>query len=258
VDFQTPKGSRDLSAIAASFVRQNVDVILAGGPEASLKAARQATSTIPIVMVALNYDPVAKGHVTSLGHPGGNVTGVLSLAPEQGAKQLELLKEVLPKVTRMGVLWDVFAADQMPILEASAPKLNVQLEKVEVRPQYDLGRAFLTLRQRRVGAVLVVGSPTFFRDQAKIAALAIQHHLPAGGSVSYVAGGLLLGYGVPAGVPYAHAADYVDRILKGAKPGDLPIEQPTKFELVINLKTAKALGLTIPPSLLQRADQVIE
>jgi putative ABC transport system substrate-binding protein len=258
VDFQTPKGSRDLSAIAASFVRQNVDVIIAGGPEASLKAARQATSTIPIVMVALNYDPVAKGHVTSLGHPGGNVTGVLSLAPEQGAKQLELLKEVLPKVTRMGVLWDVFAADQMPILEASAPKLNVQLEKVEVRPQYDLGRAFLTLRQRRVGAVLVVGSPTFFRDQAKIAALAIQHHLPAGGSVSYVAGGLLLGYGVPAGVPYAHAADYVDRILKGAKPGDLPIEQPTKFELVINLKTAKALGLTIPPSLLQRADQVIE
>jgi putative ABC transport system substrate-binding protein len=233
-------------------------VIIAGGPEASLKAARQATNTIPIVMVALNYDPVAKGHVTSLGHPGGNVTGVLSLALEQGAKQLELLKEVLPKVTRVGVLWDVFAADQMPILEASAPKLNVQLEKVEVRPQYDLERPFLTLAQRRVGAVLVVGSPTFFRDQAKIGALAIRHHLPAGGSVSYVAGGLLLGYGVPAGVPYAHAADYVDRILKGAKPGDLPIEQPTKFEVVINLKTAKALGLTIPPSLLKRADQVIE
>jgi ABC-type uncharacterized transport system substrate-binding protein len=258
VDFQTPKGSRDLSAIAASFVRQNVDVIIAGGPEASLKAARQATSTIPIVMVALNYDPVGKGHVTSLGHPGGNVTGVFSLAPEQGAKQLELLKEVLPKITRVGVLWDAFATDQMPILEASASKLNVQLEKMEVRPQYDLKRAFLTLRQRRVGAVLVVGSPTFFRDQAKIAELAIRHQLPAGGSVSYVAAGLLLGYGVPAGVPYAHAADYVDRILKGAKPGDLPIEQPTKFELAINLKTAKALGLTIPPSLLQRADQVIE
>ncbi len=258
VDFQTPKGSRDLSEIAASFVRQNVDVILAGGPEASLKAARQATSTIPIVMVALNYDPVGKGHVTSLARPGGNVAGVFSLAPEQGAKQLELLKEVLPKVTLVGVLWDAFAADQMPILEASATKLNVQLEKVEVRPQYDLERAFLTLRQRRVGAVLVVGSPTFFRDQAKISELAIRHHLPAGGSVSFVAGGLLLGYGVPASVPYAPAADYVDRILKGAKPGDLPIEQPTKFELVINHKTAKALGLTIPPSLLRRADQVIE
>jgi len=258
VDFQTPKGSRDLSEIAASFVRQNVDVILAGGPEASLKAARQATSTIPIVMVALNYDPVGKGHVTSLARPGGNVAGVFSLAPEQGAKQLELLKEVLPKVTLVGVLWDAFAADQMPIPEASATKLNVQLEKVEVRPQYDLERAFLTLRQRRVGAVLVVGSPTFFRDQAKISELAIRHHLPAGGSVSFVAGGLLLGYGVPASVPCARAADYVDRILNGAKPGDLPIEQPTKFELVINHKTAKALALTIPLSLLQRADQVIE
>jgi len=258
IDFQTPKGSRDLSEIAASFVRQNVDVILAGGPEANLKAARQATSTIPIVMVALNYDPVGKGHVTSLARPGGNVTGVFSLAPEQGAKQLELLKEVLPKVALVGVLWDAFAADQMPILEASAPKLNVQLEKVEVRPQYDLERAFLTLRQRRVGAVLVIGSPTFFRDQAKIAELAIRHHLPAGGSVTFVASGLLLGYGVPASVPYRLAADYVDKIIKGAKPGDLPIEQPTKFELVINLKTAKALGLTIPPSLLQRADQVIE
>ena len=258
IDFQTPKGSRDLSAIAASFVRQNVDVIIAGGPEASLKAARQATSTIPIVMIALNYDPVGKGYVASLGHPGGNVTGVFSLAPEQGAKQLELLKEVLPKVTRVGVLWDAFAADQMPILEASAPQLSVQLEKVEIRPQHDLERAFLTLRQRRVGALLVVGSPTFFRDQAKIADLAIRHHLPAGGSVGYVASGLLLGYGVPAGVPYAHAAVYVDRILKGARPGDLPIEQPTKFELAINLRTAKALGLTIPPSLLQRADRVIE
>ena len=258
LDFQVPKGSRDLSAIAASFVRPNVDVIVAGGPEAGLKAARQATSTIPIVMVALNYDPVGKAHVTSLGRPGGNVTGVFSLAPEQGAKQLELLKEVLPGVMRVGVPWDVFVADQMPILEASAPKLNLYLEKVEIRPQFDLERAFLTLRQRRVGAVLVIGSPTFFRDQAKIAALAIRHRLPAGGAVSLVAGGLLLAYGVSASVPWAQAAGYVDRILRGAKPGDLPIEQPTKFELVINLKTAKALGLTIPPSVLHRADQVIE
>ncbi len=258
IDFQMPKGSRDFPAIAADLVRQNVDLILAGGPEASLKAARRATSTIPIVMVALNYNPVEKGHVASLARPGGNVTGVFTLAPELGAKQLELLKEVLPRVTLVGVLWDAFATDQLPILDASAPKLNVQLEKVEVRPQYDLEQAFLTLKQRRVGAVLVVGSPIFFRDQIRIAELAIRHRLPAGGFVSGVAGGLLLGYGVPVSVPYRHAADYVDKILKGAKPSDLPIEQPTKFELVINLKTAKALGLTIPPSLLQRADQVIE
>ncbi len=235
IDFQLPKGSRGISAIAADLVRQNVDVILAGGPEASLKAARRATSTIPIVMVALN-----------------------SLAPEQGAKQLEILKEAFPRVTLVGVLWDAFATDQLPILDASAPKLSVQLEKVEVRPQYDLEQAFLTLKARRVGAVLVVGSPVFFRDQAKIAELAIRHRLPAGGFVGGVAGGLLLGYGVPTSVPYRLAADYVDKILKGAKPGELPIQQPTKFELVINLKTARALGLTIPPSLLQRADQVIE
>jgi putative ABC transport system substrate-binding protein len=258
IDFEMPKGSRDISAIAADLVRQNVDLILAGGPESSLKAATQATRTIPIVVVALNYDPVAKGYVTSLARPGGNVTGVFSLAPEQGAKQLEVLKEALPKVTLMGVLWDAFATDQLLILDASASKLKVQLEKVEVRPQYDLERAFLTLKQRRVGAVLVVGSPIFFRDQAKIAALALRHHLPAGGFVSGVASGLLVGYGVHANVPYRQAADYVDKIFKGAKPSDLPIEQPTKFELVINLKTAKALGLTIPPSLLQRADQVIE
>ena len=258
IDFQLPKGSRDIPAIAADLVRKHVDLILAGGPEASLKAARQATSTIPIVMVALNYDPVERGHVASLARPGGNVTGVFSLAQEQGAKQLELLREVLPRVTLVGVLWEAFATDQLPLLDASARKLNVQLAKVEVRPQYDLEQAFLTLKQRRVGAVLVVGSPIFFRDQAKISELAIRHRLPTGGFVSGVAGGLLLGYGVPASVPYRHAADYVDKILKGAKPADLPIEQPTKFELVINLKTAKALGLTIPPSLLGRADEVIQ
>jgi putative ABC transport system substrate-binding protein len=183
---------------------------------------------------------------------------VFSLAPEQGAKQLEILKEILPRVTLVGVLWDAFATDQLPILDASAPKLNVLLEKVEVRPPYDLEQAFLTLKQRRVGAVLVVRSPIFFRDQAKIAELAIRHRLPAGGFVSGVAGGLLLGYGVRASVPYRHAADYVDKILKGAKLSDLPVEQPSKFELVINLKTAKALGLTMPQSLPQRADQVIE
>ena len=258
IDFQMPKGSRDSSAIAADLVRQNVDLILAGGPESSLKAARQATRTIPIVMVALNYDPVAKGHVASLARPGGNVTGVFSLAPEQGAKQLEVLKEALPQVSLVGILWDTFATDQLPIIEAIAPKLNLQIEKVEVRPQYDLEHAFRTLNERRVGAVLVLGSPTFYRDQARIAELAVRHRVPAGGFVSGVAGGLLIGYGVPVSVPYRLAADYVDKILRGAKPADLPVEQPTKFELVINLKTAKALGLTIPPSLLTRADQVIE
>ncbi len=258
IDFQGATGSRNVAVIAADLVRRNADVMLAGGPEESLTAARQATTTIPIVMVALNYDPVEKGYVASLAHPGGNVTGVFSRNLEQGAKQLELLTEMLPGVRVVGVLWETFAMDQVSAIEARAPQLNVRLVKVEVRSPYDYERVFLTLRQRRVGAVLIVGSPIFFRDRARIAELAVKYRLPAGGLVSGPEGGLLLGFGVNPSVPFRRAADYIDKILKGAKPGDLPVEQPTKFELVINLKTAKALGLTIPQSLLQRADQVIE
>jgi putative ABC transport system substrate-binding protein len=191
IEFEMPRGSRDPSVIAADLVRQNVDLILAGGPESSLKAARGATRTIPIVVVALNYDPVAKGYAASLARPGGNVTGVFSLGAEQGAKQLEVMKEALPKVTSMGVLWDAFATDQLAVLDASASKLNVQLEKVELRPPYDLDQAFLTLKRRRVDAVLVVGSPVLFREQTRIAGLAIRHRLPAGGFVGGVPGGLL-------------------------------------------------------------------
>jgi putative ABC transport system substrate-binding protein len=186
------------------------------------------------------------------------VTGVWSLSQEQGPKQLELLTEMLPKVTRIGVLWEAFSRDQLALIDAAAPRLSVQVEKVEVLPPYDFEQAFVNLKQRRVGAVLAVGSPIFFRERATIAKVALAHRLPAGGSLSYVDSGFLLGFGVAASVPYQRAADYVDKILRGTKPADLPVEQPTKFEFVVNLKTAKALGLTIPQSLLLRADQVIE
>jgi putative ABC transport system substrate-binding protein len=260
IEFQMPKGPRDLdfATVAADLVRRNVDVILAGGPEASLRAARQATSAIPIVMVALNYNPVAKGYVASLAHPGGNVTGVFSQAPEQAAKQLELLREALPNVTVVGVLSEAFARDQVAALARTASQLHLQLVRLEVPPPYDYERAFLALKRRPVGAVLIVGSPIFFRDRARIAEIALRHRIPAGGFATGAEAGLLLGFGVNPSVPYRLAADYVDRLLRGARPADLPIEQPTQYELAVNLKTFKALGLTIPPSVLARADRVIE
>ena len=258
IDYRTPRDPKDFTVSAADLVRANVDVILAGGPDASLKAARQVTATIPIVIVALNYDPVEKGYVASLARPGGNVTGVFSRAPEVGAKALELLREIRPTGSVVGVLWEAFTTDQVPMIDARARELHVQLEKVEVRPPYDYERAFLTLKRRPVGAVLVVGSPVFFRDRARIAEVALQHGLPAGGLVGGADVGMVLSFGVHPNIPYRRAADYVDRILRGAKAADLPVEEISRFELVLNLKTAKALGLTIPPSLLQRADQVIE
>ena len=258
IDYRTPRGQSNFAVSAADLVRENVDVILAGGPDASLKAATQATATIPIVIVALNYDPIEKGYVASLARPGGNVTGVFSRAPEVGAKTLELLKEIRPGSRVVGVLWEAFTADQLPMIDTRARELHVQIEKVEVRPPYDYERAFLTFKRRPVGAVLVVGSPVFFRDRTRIAELARQHGLPVGGLVGGADVGMLLSFGVHPNIPYRRAADYVDRILRGAKAADLPVEEISRFELVINLKTAKALGLTIPPSLLQRADQVIE
>ena len=258
IDYRTPRGPSDFTALAADLARENVDVILAGGPEASLKAVRQATGTIPIVIAALNYDPVEKGYVATLAHPGGNVTGVFSRAPEVGAKGLELLKEIRPNSTVVGVLWEAFTTDQLPMIEGRARELRVQIEKVEVRPSYDYKRAFLTLKRKAVRAVLVVGSPVFFRDRAKIAELALRHRLPAGGLVGGAEVGMLLSFGVHPDIPYRRAAFYVDRILRGAKVAELPVEEISRFSLVINLKTAKALGLTIPPSLLARADQVIE
>ena len=258
IDYRTPRGPNDFAVSAADLVRKNIDVILAGGPEASLKAARQATATIPIVIVALNYDPIEKGYVASLARPGGNVTGVFSRAPEVGAKTLELLREIRQGSTVVGVLWEAFTTDQLPMIDTRARELHVQLEKVEVRPPYDYERAFLTFKRRTVGAVLVVGSPVFFRDRARIAELALQNGLPAGGLVGGADVGMLLSFGVHPNIPYRRAADYIDRILRGAKAADLPVEEISRFELVLNLRTSKALGLTIPPSLLQRADQVIE
>lgn len=207
-------------------------------------------------MVALNYDPVAKGYVAGLARPGGNVTGVFARTPEIGPKQLELLREALPKVTRVALLWEALAADQVEPVESAARTLGIQLQAIEVRSPYDLEVAFKSARG--AGAMLVVGSPVLFARRTRIAELALLHKLPTGGGSSLAEAGGLLGYGDRLETLFRRAAEYVDRILKGTKPQDLPVEQPTTFELLVNLKTARALGLVLPQSILVRADRTIQ
>ena len=258
IDFRAPSRGEDLSQVADALVRERPDVLLVAGPEVSMKAARRATRTIPIVMVALNYDPIALGYVRSLVRPGGNITGLVSRAVEYAPKQLELLREALPAAATVAVLWDAeAAADQVRGVEAASSSLGLKLQKVGVGPPYDFDAAFAAVTRSRAAGVLLLGSPVFFRERARIEELALKHRLPSMGP-AYSDLRATLGYGPNLAGMLRRAADYADKILKGAQPGDLPVEQPTKFDLVINLKTAKALGLTIPPSLLLRADQVIE
>ena len=249
-----------LPALAAELVRLKVDVIVTGGPPAP-EAAKQATGTIPIVF-AVGGDPVAVGLIASLARPGGNITGLASISGELVGKQLELLKEVAPKITRVAVLQNP-SNDSHPHMlrqaEGAARALGVQLHNVQARTSPEIDAAFAAMRSQRAGGVLVLRDPLFLTQRTQIAALAAKDRLPAvyGFKEEAEAGGLMA-YGASVPLMYRRAATYVDKILKGAKPADLPVEQPTKFELVISLKTAKALGLTIPPSLLQRADEVIQ
>jgi putative ABC transport system substrate-binding protein len=249
-----------LPALAAELVRLHVDVIVAIGPEATLRAARGATATIPIVMRARDYDPIALGYVAGLAQPGGNITGLVEERLELTAKQLELVKEILPTVTRVAVFWDKASAGQLRAAEAAARSLGVQLQALELHhPPYAFAGAFAAAAQGEAEALWVLNSPSFYRQCAHIAGLAAKSRLPTmfGASDCARAGGLMA-YDVNTVEMWRHVADYVDKILKGAKPAELPVEQPTKFELIINLKTAKALGIMIPPSLLVFADEVIQ
>jgi putative ABC transport system substrate-binding protein len=250
-------------AVAAELVALKVDVIVAGPTLAAL-AANQATKTIPIVF-ANAADPVASGLVTSLARPGGNVTGLSMLAPELVGKCLELLTQAVPGVSRVVVLWQPGSSgertekDMLKEADGAARALGVRLQVVEVRGPADFDRAFSDMTRARAGALAVLPSSMLFNERRRLVDLAAKNRLPA--VYPYreaVDAGGLMAYGANFADLYRRAATYVDKILKGAKPGDLPVEQPTKFELVINLKTAKALGLTIPQSLLGRADQVIE
>ena len=249
-----------LPSLAADLVHAGVDVIVAAGGEAPLRAVRQATTTIPIVIIAIDYDPLALGNVVSLARPGGNITGMVLQQGEVTVKRIELVRTLLPTLSRMAILWDASGADQLKAAEAGSRSVGIRVQSLEVRKApADLGAAFVAATRERAEALFVVTTAMFFRERTRIAQLALKHRLPAVFALreSVEAGGLM-SYGANLSEMVRRAATHVDKILKGAKPGDLPMEQPTSFELIINLKTAKALGLTIPQSLLLRADQVIE
>jgi putative ABC transport system substrate-binding protein len=262
IEVRSAEGRQDrLPELAANLVRLKVDVIFASTTPAAL-AAKQATMTIPIV-IGFVADPVGSGLVPRLARPGGNITGWTHLAGvELNAKRLELLKEAVPEAARIGALWNPanpIHGPSLKVIEAAARRLKVQLHAMAVRDPQDLQSAFFAMTQEGVQALTVPPDGMFLAHQARIIDLAAEHRIPAMYGVRELAGaGGLMAYGVNLPEMYRHGAFLVDRILKGAKPGDLPVEQPTKFELIINLKTAKALGLTIPPAVLARADQIIE
>jgi putative ABC transport system substrate-binding protein len=249
-----------LPALAAELVRFKVDIIVTGG-SAPTRAAKEATSTIPIVM-ANDPDPVGSGTVASLARPGGNITGLSTLAPEMSGKQLELLKEIVPKLARVAVIGTSTTpgnAQMLREVERVAKAFGVKLQYLDVLGPKDIASAFRAASKGRAEAVLVLQSPVFVNERAQIADLAVKNRLPAIYSASdFVEDGGLMSYGVSATDLFRRAATYVDKILKGAKPADLPVEQPIKFELIINLKAAKQIGLTIPPAVLARADKVIK
>jgi putative ABC transport system substrate-binding protein len=249
-----------LPGLAAELVRLNVDVIVTYAPPA-IQAAKEATATIPIVMGGV-IDPVATGFVASLARPGGNITGLSLMAPELVGKQLEILKEVVPKVTRVAVLGNPANAGttvQLRHAQDAARTLRLQLQPLQARGANEIESAFAAMTEKGAGAVVVLVDAMFVDQRTRIADLATRRHLPSVyGLIDFAEAGGLMFYGANDADRFRRAAYLVDKILKGAKPADLPIEQPTKFRLVINLKTAKALGLTIPQSLLQRAYEVIQ
>jgi putative ABC transport system substrate-binding protein len=249
-----------LPSLAAELVDAKVDILVTAGSEAAL-AAKQATNSIPIV-TATGGDPVESGLVAGLAQPGGNVTGVISLMSQLAGKRLELLKQLIPRASRIAILRDPdnhSSALNLRDAESAAKSVGVVVQGVSVRGPKDLDAAFLAMKRARTDAVILAENTRFIADRRRIADLALMHRLPMMvAAKEYAEAGGLISYGTEYPDLFRRAATYVDKILKGAKPGDLPVEQPTTFELVINLKTAKGLGLTIPPSLLQRADQVIE
>ena len=261
IEWRSAEGKLDrLPAFAAELVHLKVDVIVTAG-QSSTRPANEATRTIPIVM-AQNPDPVGAGFIASLARPGGNITGLSSLTPEISGKRLELLKETVPRLSRVVVLGTSTTPSNAQALretELAAGALTVKLQYLDVRGSKDIETAFRAASKERAEAVLVLGGPVLSSQRAQVVELAGNSHLPAiYGQPETVEAGGLMSYSVSYTDLYRRAATYVDKILKGAKPADLPVEQPMKFELVINLKAAKQIGLTIPPNVLLRADKVIK
>jgi putative ABC transport system substrate-binding protein len=260
VEWRLAKGDYDLvPQLVEDLVQRKVDAIVVTSTPAT-QMAKRATSSIPIVM-ALVADPVGSGLVASLAHPGGNVTGLSFMTTELSPKRLQLLKEAIPRLTRVAVLWNPatpWHTKVVELLKGVAPSLSIELSVMGVRAPEEIGPAFSAVAREHAQALYVIEDPLFFGHRAMLLKLASKARLPAVYEQrGFVDEGGLMSYGANFGALWHRSAWYVDKILRGANPGDLPIEQPTKFELVVNLKTAKALGLTIPQSILVRADEVI-
>ncbi len=261
IEYRTAEGRFErLPALAEELIGLKVDVLVTVVTQASL-AAKKATSTIPIVMVGVN-DPVGAGLVASFARPGGNVTGTSATVAEVGGKQLELIRELRPKASRVGVLWNpanaVYQRQALAEVKAAAAKLKLRLQIAEARAPAEFDRAFATIAGQRVDALLVLGDPLFSPHASQLAELAVKHRLATVSSArEYVERGFLMAYGPSFTDAHRLSAVYVDRILKGARPADLPVEQVTKFELFINTRTARVLGLSVPQALVSRADQVL-
>ena len=260
IEYRDAAGAPErLPQLAVDLVRLNVEILFARGAGA-LSAAKQATSRIPIVAVDLESDPVAMGFVRSLAQPGGNITGVFLDLPELSGKQLQLLKEINRSISRVAILGDqVLNAPQFQATEVAARALAMQSQLLDVRGSKDIDTALEAASRGRAGAVLLLSSPLVFNRRVEIGSLAMKKRLPAVSMfVEFAEAGGLMAYGPSIREAFRRGGGYAGRILQGAKPADMPVERPTKFELVINMKTAKALGLAIPQSLLTRADQVIQ
>jgi len=260
IEYRHAEGRVDrLPALAAELVRLQLDAIVTSGPQ-PVRPMREATATIPIVF-AFDDDPVGSGFVASLARPGGNITGLSTQGAELIGKQLNLLKEIIPKLSRVAILGSSTrpgTAQAFMEAQLAAPALGVQIQYLEVADPKDIEIAFQAATQRRADAVVVLGSPLLNSHRSQITGLAAKNRLPATYSrPEYVEEGGLMTYGANINDLFRHAATYVDKILKGAKPADLPVEQPKKFEFIINLKAAKQIGLTIPPNVLARAERVI-
>jgi putative tryptophan/tyrosine transport system substrate-binding protein len=264
-EYRYAEGKQDrLPALAAELVRLKVDIIVVAAADTAIRAAKNATKTIPIVMMGAGIDPVEAGYVESLARPGGNVTGITNLSLELGGKRLELLKEVVPKLARVAVLYDPATPDGVhdvkEILPVAAGALGLTLRSWEVRAAEDFDKVVAAIGKWRPDGLYVSGGgPLMVTNRKRTVGFALKSRIPSVyGRKDAVDAGGLMSYGADVADSYRRVAVYVDKILKGAKPGDLPVEQPTKFELAINLKTAKQIGVTIPQSMLYRADKVIK
>jgi putative tryptophan/tyrosine transport system substrate-binding protein len=259
IDYQVIDDPRGPFVVAAQLVRAQPDLIVTTGPETSLQAVVGASGFVPVIMIAINFDPLTRGYIPSLSRPGGNITGLVFQQVELAQKQVELLTQAFPDRTRLAILFDALSG-QFDAAERTAKALSLQVQTLRLEnPPYDFAAVFRDAAAGGAQMVLVLSSPFFLPHRARIVELANTHRLPSMFMVKHWAeAGGLMAYGADFPQMFRRAADYVAKILKGTKPADLPVEQATKFELVVNLKTAKAIGIELPTAILLRADEVIE